>query len=200
MEVRAMSSPRELEAALHALGHPHRVPLSEWPGDLTGLDLPGLYAYWVNAAGAADLACGLEAQVSAGRVYVGQAGGTQWPSGKRSRTTLRSRIGRNHLGGNIRGSTFRHTLAATLRVVLGIQADAERLLGDGEALLTEWIKEHLEVAVFPFEDRDALNDLEINVLRRLDPPLNLNHVIRTDVRRRLSAIRRMLRRSLKGQE
>jgi len=196
-----MSSSRELEAALQALdGHPHRIRLSEWPGDLAGLDIPGLYAYWVRTAGAADLARGLDAQISTGRVYVGQAGATQWPSARRSSTTLRSRIGRNHLRGNIRASTFRHTLAATLRIALGIRADAERLLGDGEALLTEWIKEHLEIAVFPFEDRETLNDLEINVLRRLDPTLNLNHVPHTDVRRRLSTLRRMLKRPLEGRE
>lgn len=42
-----------------------------------------------------------------------------------------------------------------------------------EAQLTAWTNVHLKVLAVPFDDADTLGQLEEDVLRRLDPPLNL---------------------------
>src|SRR6185369_16326052 len=49
-----------------------------------GWRAPGLYSWWVDQAGAADLSRGLGLPVAEGLIYAGLAGGTRWPSGRRS--------------------------------------------------------------------------------------------------------------------
>jgi hypothetical protein len=49
--------------------------------------------------------------------------------------------------------------------------------------------DHLQVAVHPFAERDALGDLEHRVLQVLDPPLNLDGRPRTPLRKTLSQLR-----------
>ncbi len=182
----------EIAAAVAALGScATRVPARSWPGGLTSLDHPGLYAWWVDLPGAAMLSAGLGVEVAAGRVYAGQAGATAWPSGTRRVATVRSRIGGNHIRGSVRGSTFRLTLAAVLRGPLELQVAGPRKLGSGsEQRLTTWILTHLEVAVHPFPDADRLGDLERSVLSLLDPPMNLEGMPLTSLRTKLSALRR----------
>jgi len=51
---------------------------------------------------------------------------------------------------------------------------------------------HLDVAVHPFSNRDALLDLEQHVLKELDPPLNLDGRPATAIRLRLTDLRRRL--------
>ena len=69
--------------ALHALeGDPATIRGSEWPGDLSSLDKPGLYSWSVDAEGAAGLSFGIGSEVREGRIYAGQTGATKWPSGK----------------------------------------------------------------------------------------------------------------------
>jgi hypothetical protein len=80
-----------------------------------GLLVPGLYSWWVDGQGAADLSGGPGRPVSGGLIYAGQAGATRWPSGKRSQNTLWGRIKGMHLGAAAEFSTFRRTLAAILR-------------------------------------------------------------------------------------
>ena len=93
---------------------------------------------------------------------------------KNGTTTLRNRIGSNHLRGTIRGSTFRRTLGACLRERLGLGIIAPgRLAPDSERALSSWMHEHLTVAVHPFPNRDVLGNLESEVLTALNPPLNL---------------------------
>src|SRR4051794_31321624 len=94
----------DVAAALHALDvEPRAIPAAAWPAGLQDLDHPGLYAWWVDDAGAEELAQGLNVHIPVGRVYAGQTGATRWPSGTPSRSTLRTRIGRNHLRGTIYG-------------------------------------------------------------------------------------------------
>jgi hypothetical protein len=113
--------------------------------------------------------------------------------------TLRDRIGGNHLRGSIYGSTFRRTLAACLRLPLGLRvASPGKLERDSELALTEWMIDHLSVAVHAFPDRDALKSLEERVLERLNPPLNLEGMSATPVRAQLSALRRTLAESPSG--
>src|ERR671925_521556 len=97
---RRQATDLEVTAALQDLDDaPERIPAWEWPADLIGLDMPGLYSWWVDDTGAGDLTTGLGEAVSAGRIYGGQDGATRWPSGKVVTATLGSRIGANHLRG-----------------------------------------------------------------------------------------------------
>lgn len=160
----------EVAAALHDLdAAPKKVRSTHWPEDLDRLSEPGLYSWWVDEFDAKNLTDGLGHAVDAGRVYVGQTGATKWPSGKVVSATLRSRISQNHLGGRISSSTFRWTLAGALIKSLGLKAvGPKRLTPESEARLTFWVRAHLAVAVHPFAERDALDDLERRVLDRLD--------------------------------
>src|SRR5205085_102251 len=109
-----------------------------------------LYSWWADDGGAVDLTAGLGQPVESGRIYAGQTGATAWPSGKGRLTTLRGRIGGNHLHGTIHGSTFRWTLAASLRIALQLNLAAPmKLSPKGEQAISRWIKDHLSVAVYP---------------------------------------------------
>jgi hypothetical protein len=88
-----------------------------------GLQCPGLYSWWVDKAGAADLSQGLGQPVHAGLIYAGQAGATRWPSGKQSGSTLWGRITGMHLAGAAEFSTFRRTLAAIRKATLDGPSD-----------------------------------------------------------------------------
>lgn len=194
---RQRCTPQEVAAALTALdARTERVTAARWPGTLKGLDQPGLYSWWTDRAGATDLSAGLELELAPGRIYAGLTGATKWPSGKVGKMTLGDRIGRNHLRGTIRGSTFRRTLAALLRQRLGLRLSAAgRLAAESEGLLSGWMRDHLAVAVYAFAERDALASLEHEVLATLDPPLNLDGMAPTPVRSRVARLREELGRS-----
>jgi hypothetical protein len=183
-----------VEAALLALDvAPSIIPASEYPGSLKRLDQSGLYSWWVDPAGAVELTGGLGSAIQPGRIYAGQAGATAWPSGTPSSATLASRISTQHLGGNIYGSTFRRTLAGCLASALGLKPTGpKRLTRSDEAHLSAWIRDHLSLAVHPYPDRDALEDLELRVLTRLDPPLNLRGMATSEARIALGAVRKRL--------
>jgi hypothetical protein len=174
-------------------GAPTLVLARNWPAGVTCLERPGLYAWWVDDAGAADLSRGLGLTVDPGRIYAGLSGATWWPSGKTTDHTLGRRIGQMHLGGKVRVSTFRWTLAALLFDQLEMQVQAFMLITPAsEEALSEWMREHLCVAVHPYDDRDTLAGLEHAVLERLDPPLNLRHMQATPVRKRLTELRQRI--------
>src|SRR5947199_276794 len=97
---RQLCTPDEVTAALPVLdAGAERIRATEWPGTLAGLDQPGLYSWWTDAAGAAVLSDGLRIDLPPGRIYAGLTGATKWPSGKAGTMTLRDRIGGNHLRG-----------------------------------------------------------------------------------------------------
>ena len=148
-----------------------------------GLQQPGLYCWRVDAQGAADLTRGLEQPVTAGLIYAGQAGATRWPSGQRSGSTLWSRITGMHLAGAAEFSTFRRTLAAILRPVIG-------LASEDDPQLSEWMTAHLRVAAVAVTDADQLGRIEAAVLDILDPPLNLRGRPPSPLRARLTELRR----------
>jgi hypothetical protein len=193
MERRRLATEVEATAALHALEiEPRRAPADAWPA-FDDLDSPGMYSWWVDYDGARDLSVGLGHPVEVGRIYAGQTGATKWPSGATPSTTLRGRIGGNHLRGGVRASTFRLTLAAALRDPLRLHPTGPRRLGsESEDMLSDWIREHLDVAVHAFADRDVLKDLEHRVLIELDPPLNLEGMQVTPLRVTLSLLRTTL--------
>jgi hypothetical protein len=156
---------------------------------------PGMYA-WFGDLAALDLfrdALGTEIPAL---LYVGQAGATKWPSGKRSRATLQSRVGGQHIRGNARSSTFRLTVSSLLlqRFDL-VVVDGGKLDAAGNARVTEWISEHLRVSPAVYDDRDTLGAIEAEVVTSLDPPLNLGHCLPSAARARLTELRRSIPRS-----
>ena len=152
----------------------------------------GMYAWWASEEARALLSSRLETEIPP-LVYAGQAGATKWPSGAKSAATLRSRILQQHIKGNARSSTFRHTLSAVLLEPLGLAiGEGRRLTLESEAIVTKWICEHLRVNVVPVEDPDQLGKIEESVLIRLDPPLNIEGLPSNPVRQRLQSLRRSL--------
>jgi hypothetical protein len=188
----------DLRTALEALdGRPVVIPVCDWPAGVDCLGDAGLYSWWVDEPGAADLSKGLGLELAPGRIYAGQAGATFWPSGKPGRHDLGGRIGGMHLNGRVRSSTFRLTLASILFQELGVQVQAAGVITPAsEAALSAWMKRHLSVAVCACSDRDSLEGLEREVLARLDPPLNLMHMQATPVRTRLSELRRRISKGI----
>jgi hypothetical protein len=191
---RRLCTPEEFRRALLALDREPAVSAArDWPRGLRDLALCGLYSWWVDSAGADQLSDGLGVPIRGGRIYAGQTGATKWPSGRRGSQTLATRIGRNHLHGSIRGSTFRMTLAACLATPLSLtKIGKKRLDPASELRLTAWMKQHLAVAVFGFADPDPLGNLEHLVLTELDPPLNLAGMAETTTRVALSRKRALV--------
>jgi hypothetical protein len=127
-------------------------------------------------------------------IYAGQAGATSSRAGVERVATLRSRIGGNHLRGNIRSSTFRNTLSAVLFEPLGLCLEAPRRLETASnAAVSAWMRAHLHIVVAPYVNRTDLAALERAVLTRIDPPLNLMGMPPTAVRTRLRDLRQRLR-------
>jgi hypothetical protein len=152
----------------------------------SGLKHPGLYSWWVDAQGAADLTRGLGEPVDPGLIYAGLAGATKVPSGKKSTNTLWGRIRGMHLGGRHEFSTFRLSLGSVLASAAGSTAI-------NEDKLTSWMHAHLRLVAVIVEDADALGGLETGVLAALNPPLNLDKMPTSPLRLRLSELRRKYR-------
>lgn len=146
-----------------------------------GLTSPGMYSWWVDEEGAADLSAGLGHRIDAGLVYAGLAGATR-SGGSSSSNTLWGRLSTMHLGRRHQFSTLRRSLGSVLARANG-QATID------EVALTAWMHEHLRVVAVPLDDPDTLDALETTILRQLDPPLNLSKVPKTALRARLSALR-----------
>jgi hypothetical protein len=145
------------------------------------LSFPGLYAWWVDADGAAALSTGLNATIKPGRIYVGETGATRQPSGIDSKNTLRGRLN-NVLRGHIEGATLRKSLDAILRRPLGLDSV-------DEARLSAWMAAHLRVTIWATSDVDGLRDVATDVQQILDPPLNLQNMPKTETRCRLRRLR-----------
>ena len=148
-----------------------------------GLQAPGLYSWHVDPDGAASLSRGLGLPLPPGLIYAGQAGATRWPSGKRSASTVWTRITDMHLAGSAEFSTFRRTLAAVLRPVLNMTSE-------NDPQLSAWINTHLRVLAVPVSDAGQLGTIETAVLDLLDPPLNLAGRPSSPIRQRLTTLRR----------
>lgn len=165
-----------------------------FPSDLEQAQRPGMYAWWGDAEACTVLGVELGVELPP-LLYVGQAGATKWPSGKRSTATLATRIGRQHIRGNARSSTFRRTISALLLDQLRlVPAGGGRLDRPSNAVVSQWIAEHLKVGIDAVDDRDALGRVEQAVLDQLDPPLNLDHCPSSAARARLTALRSRLAR------
>lgn len=100
-----------------------------FPQDPDAADKAGLYSWWADEAARELFACvgGVSVEEP---VYVGQAGATSWPSGRKSTATLKNRIRSNHIRGNMSSSTFRLTISAILREPLDLRLEGGRLGSD----------------------------------------------------------------------
>jgi hypothetical protein len=88
------------------------------------------------------------------------------------------------------------TISSLLLTRFELQAvEGGKLDRQSNALVSDWIADHLRVAIALHEDRDSLAEVESQVVTRLDPPLNLGHCLPSDARARLSARRRLIPRS-----
>lgn len=181
------SSPEDVTRLVKELGdESRRVSVDEFlTSSDASFDLPGIYAWWIDSVGAAELSVGFgpDEKLDSGLLYAGLAGATR-TNGKSSKNTLRKRIATMHLG-------KRHTFS-TLRWSVGsILAEAHEAAFIDEARLSEWMREHLQVIAVPFTDVETLGQIESAILSKLDPPLNLAKVSRKVPRRvRLSALRK----------
>lgn len=162
---------------------PASLPLADFiERGSEGLRVPGLYSWWADSSGAADLSVGLAHPITPGLIYAGLAGATKWPSGITSTNTLWSRITSMHLGRRNSASTLRRSLGSVLAARFGWS-------GLDEAELTTWMLAHLRVIVVPYDDPDTLGHMETSVLARIDPPLNLQGMAKTPLRSELSRLR-----------
>lgn len=136
---------------------------------------PGLYAVYADPKTWQEL--DLEAREGC-PLYIGKA-----------EQSLRSRDIRTHFAtGRTGSSTVRRSFAALLRNPLGLRgvprnmACPERpanfgLAAEGDQRLTAWMQERLFLAYWVKPDTEVdLNDIETAVIKRLQPPLNLNKV------------------------
>jgi len=167
-------------------------PASRFSQTLEGVDQPGLYSWWVDEEGAEVVARPFGATIGP-LIYAGQAGATSTRSAKESTATLLSRIQGNHLRGNVGSSTFRQTLTAILRESLALQLAApKKLTPASNKAVSDWMRAHMSVVTVACGDRSKLRTLEKQVLDLLEPPLNLEGMKVTEVRRQLSALRKGL--------
>ena len=129
----------------------------EFSADSIAAAKPGLYSWWADAE-AQKLFLRAAGGFSVGRLlYVGQAGATRRPSGRKSTATLKSRIRTNHICGNLSSSTFRHTISALLREPLNLRlAEPGKLMPDENRRVSTWIEDHMRVAIVAIVDREYL--------------------------------------------
>lgn len=154
--------------------------------DLTDLpEVPGLYGWHVDPIGARELNRCLMLPIRAGLIFVGQVGGSSWQSLADPVLNLRDHVQRIQMHGQARASTFRMTLATVLREHL-------RMASLEDPRLTEWMREHLSITVWPSDDFGGLRELEHLVVNELDPPLNVDHLPASEYRARLNQMRSAL--------
>jgi hypothetical protein len=132
--------------------------------------LPGLYAWWQTKGSIPEVPHVPHSEdEELGLLYVGIS-----PSSSSSAQTLQGRVYGNHLSGNVGSSTFRLTLAALLRVELGLTPRSHGtkivLPADQNPALSAWQDEHLAVS---WVVRPDPWEVESDVIAWMAPPLNL---------------------------
>lgn len=172
--------PQERSQATHG-GDPFAAALQTLTSSPNRLDAvreiippkPGLYAVYADTAGWIEL--GLGAPPDKRPLYVGKA----------EKSLISRDLDTHFRAGRTGSSTLRRSLAALLRDTLGLrgiprnQSKPERpaqyaLSREQDALLDAWMAAHLSLAFWIAPDGCAeLRVVEIGVLSRLRPPLNL---------------------------
>jgi len=152
--------------------------------------LPGFYAWWAATLALPDVPLSPHPQVGElGLLYVGIA-----PGNASSSQTVRSRVIKNHLSGNLGSSTFRFTLAALLRETLQLHPEKRTtklvLPSTENKQLSKWQEEHLQLTWCAY---DTPWLIEHEVIEEMEPPLNLAANSQHLFHARLSEARRALR-------
>lgn len=170
-------------------------PVSEFPSGFEDLDHPGIYAWWANDYAANFMSDRLGEEIAPGIVYIGQAGAIK--SGSKSNSNLFQRLSSNHMGGTLRTSTFRLSIAAILWEEVRQFHIGDREIGDrGEQQISQWIEQNFRLVAAPFADRNQLRMAEAEVLSHFNPALNLAGMGPSRIRSALTARRAALRRSV----
>jgi hypothetical protein len=166
---------RWVDVALAALAA-EPIPLAGAEGHVP--PCPGLYA--ISGAAGVWRELGLGEPPDARPLYVGK-----------SESDLVSRDLEYHFGDEEKTgwSSPRRSFAALLYEPLGLRGVPRTpdnpgyyscfgLAGDGDAKLTEWMRDRLRLTVWPLADECPydLETLEKHVVRVLQPPINLTHV------------------------
>ena len=155
-----------------AAREPVRIAIAQQaPSDGGVPSAPGFYAWWLTDASALP-GVPLPSHRPPWLLYVGIA-----PSRATSRATVRSRVLRQHVGGNLAASTFRRSLAALLWRTQGwtpyrTARGKLRFTSQDNAALTVWQRENLMLS-WALTDKPWLS--EANVIAALKPPLNVDH-------------------------
>lgn len=164
-EYRPLLQPERLLAAADILDRRTSIP-----------DVAGIYAWWFNTPIRAVPREGTIQHQSHHLLYVGIAPRPPSAAGNVSRSTLRKRINRNHLGGRIGSSTLRRSLAHLMKSSLGLEI-ARRGTKDvmprvQEADLTRWMSAHASLSFMP---HDAAWEIEDRLIccPHLALPLNI---------------------------
>jgi hypothetical protein len=139
------------------------------------LATPGLYA--VHGGANVWRLLGLGARPDDRPLYVGKA-----------EHSLAGRDVRTHFAtGKTGSSTLRRSLAGLLRAELGLKGMPRNpakpgyfsnygLEAAGDAALTAWMRQHLRLATWSSPSSVDLGELETEILRSLEPPLNIDSV------------------------
>jgi hypothetical protein len=129
----------------------------------------GLYAWWVEPGAIPGLTGPSHPVEARELLYVGIA-----PVRKHSAATIRTRVLRQHVRGNIGASTFRLSLAALLIQHEGWTAvwkhDRALLESADNKKLSTWQRVHLRLT---WAKHPCPRDIEDDVIALLRPPLNL---------------------------
>lgn len=191
MEPSRAPSPEELAPLLAPA---KLIPVREILHDKTLIpDASGIYGWWFDAPLSGVPLDGTLAIGAYRLLYVGIAPRKPTAAGSASRSTLRKRVTRNHLGNRIGRSTLRRSLAALLREELALEITSRKCKAfmprEQETLLTDWVAAHAAVSVQP---HSSAWDVEDMLVRSGEPtiPLNLKGASHEFVAK-LAGIRRM---------
>jgi hypothetical protein len=135
-------------------------------------DEPGFYAWWTVPDAIPGVSGARHPSEPFELVYVGIA-----PSRRGSKAHLRSRLLRQHVGGNIASSTFRFGLASLLWKEQGWTPSRSasgrfRLDPEEERMLSAWQRAHLRLRWCAVQEPWSF---EGDVVRHLAPPMNREH-------------------------
>lgn len=138
-------------------------------------DAGGVYGWWFNAPLPGVPLDGTLDKDGYRLLYVGIAPRKPSAAGSESKSTLRKRITRNHLGNRVASSTLRRSLAWLLHEQMGFAIDLNRagkqvMAAVQEASLTGWMRDH---AALSFVVDPAPWDLE-DWLIQVGPKLPIN--------------------------
>lgn len=145
----------------------HSLEEAKSPGGLPAQ--PGLYAWWAKKESIPGVpACPHPTDRDLDLFYVGIS-----PKNESSNGAIRSRVMNQHIGGNIGSSTLRKTLASLLFENMGwepVMRSRPLLTPSDNQALSRWQHEHLRLTWTTHPEPWLI---EAEVIRRLQPPLNL---------------------------